>query len=273
MTAKGESRLARWSRLKAKGGADAADNAVARDVNELPSPDANDAGTPFADMPDPANLPGGVQNRTFAPPMPALAGEEDDVSYDPHQAPAPAEALAMLNGETPAAGEGADGLDVVERELTPEEAEVLKNLPPLDSLDQDSDFTPFLADNVPEFIRNRALKILWRSNPLFGFQDGLDDYALNYRVIDKLITVGTDSIYRPGKGYAIMDEADEADEAAEANVADDEVAADDGATPAAESNGGGIPQEAPVAASGPADPEPADAAPGETDPDKSDSIG
>lgn len=211
MAAKGESRLARWSRLKAKGGADAADNAAARHVDDLPSPDANDAGSPFADMPDPASLPGGVQNRAFAPPMPALAGEEDDDAGEPDRAPAPPEALAMLNGELPAAAEGAVALDVAERELTPEEAEVVRGLPPLDSLNQESDFTPFLADNVPEFIRNRALSILWRSNPLFGFQDGLDDYALDYRTIDKVITAATDSIYRPGKGYAVMDDDDEND--------------------------------------------------------------
>ena len=87
------------------------------------------------------------------------------------------------------------------RELTPDEKEAVRDLSRLDSLNEDSDFRPFLADNIPEFIRNRALKILWRSNPLFGFQDGLDDYAENFRVIDKVINAATDSIYQPGKGY------------------------------------------------------------------------
>ena len=91
-------------------------------------------------------------------------------------------------------------------------------LPPLEGLDKDSDFTPFLADNIPDFIRNRALKILWRSDPLFGFQDGLDDYAENFRVIDKLIDAATQSSYKPGQGYDQPEkvDADEDVETAEA---------------------------------------------------------
>ena len=99
--------------------------------------------------------------------------------------------------------------DYPERELTPEQKEAVSALPLIESLDKDSDFTPFLADNIPEFIRNRALKILWRSDPLFGFQDGLDDYAENFRVIDKLIDAATQSSYKPGQGYDQPEEADE----------------------------------------------------------------
>ena len=50
-------------------------------------------------------------------------------------------------------------------------------------------------------IRDRqALRVLWRSHPVLGFVDGLDDYAENFRVIDKLITAA-DSSYVAGKGY------------------------------------------------------------------------
>ena len=217
MAENGEGRMARWSRLKHEGGASPDEDAAAEaeaaakleaqarnQAQARGSETSTEVG--FAEdngmtLPDPTLLPGGVQKRNFVPAMAPLAGAEDgDTAYE---AP-PEEALAMLAGETPHNPLTTD--DLTERELTPDEEEAVRDLPPLESLTQESDFTPFLADNIPEFIRNRALKILWRSNPLFGFQDGLDDYAENFRVIDKLITAATDSIYRPGKGYAVMEE-------------------------------------------------------------------
>ena len=103
--------------------------------------------------------------------VPLADPEEGEAAY----AAAPAEALAMLEGEVAPAAE--PPVDPAERELTPEEQEVVDQLPPIESLTKDSDFTPFLADNVPDFIRKRAMRALWLSDPFFGFQDGLDDYA------------------------------------------------------------------------------------------------
>jgi len=232
MAERDEGRLARWSRLKAKGGASNDENAAAVRVEELPTeePDEDDRG--MTGLADPASLPGGVQNRSFVPPMPPLASLDETAGDETAYEAPPPEALAMLQGDVAhdaspdaipdAVPDGlTDALDVEERPLTVEEEAAVSELPPLESLTKESDFTPFLADNIPEFIRNRALKILWRSNPLFGFQDGLDDYAENYRVIDKLITAATDSIYRPGKGYAVMEE-DEIDDEAD-DEPDDEV--------------------------------------------------
>ena len=53
---------------------------------------------------------------------------------------------------------------------------------------------------------------------MFGFQDGLDDYAENFRVIDKLIDAATQSSYKPGQGYDQPEkvDADEDVETAEA---------------------------------------------------------
>ena len=91
------------------------------------------------------------------------------------------------------------------RELTPDEEEAVKDLPPIESLKKDSDFTPFLAPNVPDFLKRQAYKVLWMSSPFFAFCDGLDDYDENFRIIDKLITAaGSD--YKPGKGYGLDDE-------------------------------------------------------------------
>ena len=212
MTERGEGRLARWSRLKAIGGASEAEDTAARHVDALPSDDATPhcaAPGGFEDLPDPADLPGGIQVRDFVPPMIPLANaEESEEGVGTFGAP-------PLDGTVPTEELSSDS---PEWELTPAEEEAVSALPPLESLGKDSDFTPFLADNIPEFIRNRALKILWRSDPLFGFQDGLDDYAENFRVIDKLIDAATQSSYKPGQGYDQPEkvDADEDVETAEA---------------------------------------------------------
>ena len=209
-----EGRLARWSRLKAKGGASDAEHVEATRVDELPTEaDAPVMPPGFEDMPDPATLPGGVRQRNFVPPMKPLADTGEIAEDTPAYEAPPKEALAMLDSvrePSPDEASNAEALpeELPERELTEEEAEAVRHLPPLEELDKDSDFTPFLADNIPEFIRNRALRILWRSDPLFGFQDGLDDYAENFRVIDKLIDAATHSSYRPGQGYDLPEEAD-----------------------------------------------------------------
>ena len=243
MAERSEGRMARWSRLKTKGGASEAENTTALHVDDPPLEDAppqREVPAGFEDLPDPANLPGGVQNRNFVPPMTPLAdaegSEEVGGAFEapPSDGTIPVKALAV---------------DLPERELTPEEEEAVSALPPLENLDKDSDFTPFLADNIPEFIRNRALKILWRSDPLFGFQDGLDDYAENFRVIDKLIDAATQSSYKPGQGYDQPEEADaegdgETPEATETAEAADPKS-DDEATSVAATSDDSVEQERP----------------------------
>ena len=52
-------------------------------------------------------------------------------------------------------------------------------LPPLDSLDEDSDYSPFLAAGVSPDLRRDALRKLFHS-PKFNIRDGLDDYDLDF---------------------------------------------------------------------------------------------
>lgn len=49
-------------------------------------------------------------------------------------------------------------------------------LPDIESLDGESDYSPFMREGVPEMLRNRALRKLWRSNPVLANLDGLNDY-------------------------------------------------------------------------------------------------
>ncbi len=90
----------------------------------------------------------------------------------------------------------------------------LADLPPVEELTADSDFTPFLRAEVPEDLHRQALRKLWTSDPIYANDDGLKDYADDYA---SLFTgeVPVKTLYRVGKGF--LDTLDEvADEAAEA---------------------------------------------------------
>ena len=67
------------------------------------------------------------------------------------------------------AGDAPEAVIVEERVLTDED------MPSLDSLDQDSDYSGFLSSGVSEGLRRRALRKLF-SSAVFNVPDGLDDY-------------------------------------------------------------------------------------------------
>ncbi len=50
------------------------------------------------------------------------------------------------------------------------------DLPDINTLDAESDFTPFMQKGVPDDIKNLALRKLWRTNPVFANLDGLNEY-------------------------------------------------------------------------------------------------
>lgn len=58
-------------------------------------------------------------------------------------------------------------------------------LPPLESLDADSDYSGFLHPQVDDALRQAALRKLFRSAK-FNVVDGLDDYAEDYRSFEAL---------------------------------------------------------------------------------------
>lgn len=70
----------------------------------------------------------------------------------------------------------------------------------LDTLTSDSDFTVFMKKGVPKALKTAALRKLWTVNPAFSTLDGLNDYDLNYNVIDKVLTQ-FQSAWEVGKGY------------------------------------------------------------------------
>ncbi len=74
-----------------------------------------------------------------------------------------------------------------------------------DALDYNSDYTQFMEKDVPEIVRRRALRALWRSDPILANVDGLNDYDEDFTdaalVVQNLV-----SAYKPGKGYASEDD-------------------------------------------------------------------
>jgi hypothetical protein len=90
-------------------------------------------------------------------------------------------------GEQQDASPAAQEPAVVPEDLSPEPAaeeagvpeEAAPELPPLESLDQDSDYSAFLGDGVPADLKQKALRKLFHS-PKFNIRDGLDDYDWDF---------------------------------------------------------------------------------------------
>ncbi|MFX0545535.1 DUF3306 domain-containing protein [Roseovarius sp. S1116L3] len=54
------------------------------------------------------------------------------------------------------------------------------DLPDPETLTKGDDFAAFMSKAVPEHLRKRALRKLWRSNPVLACVDGLNDYDDDY---------------------------------------------------------------------------------------------
>lgn len=83
---------------------------------------------------------------------------------------------------------------------------VTKDLPPLESLGKDSDYTLFMRDGVPEETRTAALRKLWRSDASFTepfpFEMHMEDYNKTFVPMN----AATDTIFRAGLGYLFDDD-------------------------------------------------------------------
>ncbi|WP_420862522.1 DUF3306 domain-containing protein [Algirhabdus cladophorae] len=81
------------------------------------------------------------------------------------------------------------------------DAEILAelDLPDPDAMQQGDDFSVFMSKAVPDRLRRRALRTLWRSNPVLANVDMLVDYGEDFTdsatVIENLQTA-----YQVGKG-------------------------------------------------------------------------
>ncbi len=72
-------------------------------------------------------------------------------------------------------------------------------LPDIETLDRDSDYRPFLKRTVAPALRRGALRKLWRSDPLFGRLDGLNDYDEDFASLHREGTEILDAARKAGK--------------------------------------------------------------------------
>lgn len=62
-------------------------------------------------------------------------------------------------------------------------------LPAIEDLNEESDYSGFLGKDVPAALTRAALRKLWLSDPVFANLDGLNDYDLDYNVVDKILNL------------------------------------------------------------------------------------
>ncbi len=106
-------------------------------------------------------------------------------------------------------------------------------LPDPEDLADESDLTQFLGGDLPERLRQMALRRLWRLNPLFGHVCDMVEYGEDYTDAATVME-GMQTAYQVGKGY--KKKAHDAEEAAESEASDTEAAESEASdTEAAES--------------------------------------
>ncbi|MCG6904492.1 MAG: DUF3306 domain-containing protein [Rhodobacter sp.] len=81
------------------------------------------------------------------------------------------------------------------------EEEILEQLglPDPDTLGEGDDFTAYLKTGIPEFLRKRALRRLWRTNPVLANVDGLVEYGEDYTDA-AMVPAVVSTLYQVGKG-------------------------------------------------------------------------
>ena len=139
---------------------------------------------------------------------------------------------AKVEAETLAEQAAVEQLVLAEQNAVLEEktdAELLEelDLPDPDTLVMGDDFSVFMSKTVPDRIRRRALRILWRSNPVLANVDMLVDYGEDFT--DAAMAVeNIQTAYLVGKGMLkhvqeMARQAEERENPTEPEVLEEEV--------------------------------------------------
>ena len=139
---------------------------------------------------------------------------------------------AKVEAETLAEQAAVEQLALAEQHAVLEEktdAELLEelDLPDPDTLVMGDDFSVFMSKAVPDRIRRRALRILWRSNPVLANVDMLVDYGEDFT--DAAMAVeNIQTTYQVGKGMLkhvqeMARQAEERENPTEPEVLEEEV--------------------------------------------------
>ncbi|SMX23601.1 DUF3306 domain-containing protein [Boseongicola aestuarii] len=102
------------------------------------------------------------------------------------------------------------------------------NLPEPESLKMGDDFSVFMTRAVPDRLRRRALRVLWRSNPTLANVDMLVDYGEDFTDA-ALVVENMQTAYQVGKGMLkhIQEMARQAEELENPSEIEPEVEDDD----------------------------------------------
>lgn len=94
-------------------------------------------------------------------------------------------------------------------EALPEHEVLAKyNLPNPDKIELGTDITGFMRREIPEFLRRRALRSLWKSNPVLAVLDGLNDYDEDYTDAASAGSI-VKTLYKVGQGFDRTPKVDE----------------------------------------------------------------
>ena len=170
-----------------------------------------------------------------------------------------ARAREELRDASEAAGEARESADDTPAPAVAEEKVLTDaDMPSLDSLGEDSDYSGFLSPGVSEALRRRALRKLF-SSAVFNVPDGLDDYDDDFTSFAALGDIVTADMKhqaemeaeRAQRAQARAEPAagieDERREAGDERIAD---AGDEAANPAEADPGGGAESSEPVSLAG-----------------------
>ena len=119
---------------------------------------------------------------------------------DPAPVPAPAAAAAQAQASSRPG-------DALAAEI-PGAAPASIQLPPIESLTIDSDFTPFFQPQVDDATKRAALKQLFR-DPRFNVMDGLDTYIADYSLPDPIPEAMLDDLMQRRGFFALSSAATE----------------------------------------------------------------
>jgi Protein of unknown function (DUF3306) len=117
---------------------------------------------------------------------------------------APAEAPDVVDPEAAAPRPAAESeLAVVTDEGAGESATPavdVADLPDVETLTYESDFTAFLRENVPEQLKQAALRKLWTSDPVLANLDGLNDYDPKTMTFLQQLEGAAEAVAEVGRG-------------------------------------------------------------------------
>lgn len=169
----------------------------------------------------------------------ALAEPAEEAALElPPEAPVRGRMITSAPGETTTPQNAEEPEEIDEADLQD-----------VESLEADSDFTPFLKKGVSEQLQRRALRKLWLSDPVLANVDGLLDYGDDFTDA-AMVVADMKTAYKVGRGMVPPPE----EELPEEELADEELPNDE--LPEEESEGGAA--EAAVAEGDPAEGEKVD---------------